>query len=74
MHYKEADRETPKSVLAKFQFFQGESDGQNVLNQELAKLAELEQELGDGEGSEACIPQRLLLLARQEEKAHGRND
>jgi hypothetical protein len=69
MYYKESDRETPKSVLSKFQLFQGESDGQSILKQEFVRLAELEKELGSEEGAEVCVPQRLLLLARQEETA-----
>jgi hypothetical protein len=69
MHHKESDKETPKSVLSKFQFFQGENDGQAILKQELVRLAALEKELGSEDGGEVCVPQRLLLLARQEETA-----
>ncbi|KAG9100983.1 hypothetical protein FS749_011263 [Ceratobasidium sp. UAMH 11750] len=67
MYFQEDDTETPMSTLGKFQLFQGESDGKAVLKQELAKLAELEKEAGDSEDqAEVCIPQRLLLLARQD--------
>ncbi|KAG9093048.1 hypothetical protein FRC06_011691 [Ceratobasidium sp. 370] len=70
MYFQEDDRETPKSTLAKFQFFQGESDGQGVLKQELAKLVKLEKEMGQGQDEVGvCIPQRLLLLAQQDADA-----
>ncbi|KAG8729177.1 hypothetical protein FRC10_004194 [Ceratobasidium sp. 414] len=69
MYFMEDDKETPKSTLAKFQFFQGENDGKGVSKQELAELAKLEKEMG-GDGYEyeygVCVPQRLLLLARQD--------
>lgn len=61
MHFKEEDRETPRATLGKFQYFQGESDGQAVLKPELAELAQLEKDANQGD----AVPQRLLLLARQ---------
>ncbi|KAG8730063.1 hypothetical protein FRC10_003166 [Ceratobasidium sp. 414] len=70
MRFQEDDTETPKSTLAKFQLFQGESDGRGVLKQELVKLAKLEKEANQGEdGDGICIPQRLLLLAQQDADA-----
>ncbi|KAG9093047.1 hypothetical protein FRC06_011690 [Ceratobasidium sp. 370] len=67
LYFLEDDEATPKSTLAKFQFFQGESDGRGVLKQELANLVKLEKEAGEGEDEyEVCVPQRILLLARQD--------
>ncbi|KAG8790394.1 hypothetical protein FRC12_011982 [Ceratobasidium sp. 428] len=66
MNYNEDDTDTPESTLAKFQFFQGEDDEKAVLKQELARLTQLEKEL---DRTEASLPQRLLLLARQEADA-----
>ncbi|KAG8791780.1 hypothetical protein FRC12_008123 [Ceratobasidium sp. 428] len=63
MNYNERDTETPKSTLVKFHLFQSEDDGKAVLKQELARLAQLEKEQGE---SEVSVPQRLLLVARQE--------
>ncbi|KAG8678525.1 hypothetical protein FRC08_017696 [Ceratobasidium sp. 394] len=71
LNFLEDDTETPKSTLAKFQFFQGESDGKDVLKQEFAKLAELEKEDRAEDDwhyydYEVCIPRALLKLAQQE--------
>ncbi|KAG8790236.1 hypothetical protein FRC12_012442, partial [Ceratobasidium sp. 428] len=63
MNLCEDDTDAPKSTLAKFQFFQGESDGEDVLKQELEKLGQLEEELDEDMD---CVPERLLLLAQQE--------
>ena len=74
LSYNEADRTTAKSAVEKFQFFQGESDGKSALTQELARLAASEKaepvaaEGEAGSKAEICIPQRMLLLARQEGK------
>ncbi|KAF8597788.1 hypothetical protein BDV93DRAFT_527186 [Ceratobasidium sp. AG-I] len=73
--YEESDDETLKSASEKFKFFQGEDDGKGALAPELARLAKLEEDEPDmpdfdeipEEGFEICIPQRLLLLARQVE-------
>ncbi|KAG9123554.1 hypothetical protein FRC07_014774, partial [Ceratobasidium sp. 392] len=64
MGFGEDDTETPKSTLAKFQFFQGENDGKAMLKDEFAKLDELEKEAGD---DEECVPQRLLFLAQEDD-------
>lgn len=73
--YEESDDETLNSAAKKFQFFQGEDDGKSALDSELAELATLEKDepalpefhSEPEEGVEFCIPQRLLLLARQAE-------
>ncbi|KAG9105557.1 hypothetical protein FRC07_009196 [Ceratobasidium sp. 392] len=70
MYFNEDDIETPESTLAKFQFFQGENNGRVVLEEEFAKLDELEKEAGDDDN---CASQRRLLLAREEGSAE-RND
>ncbi|CCO34710.1 hypothetical protein BN14_08817 [Rhizoctonia solani AG-1 IB] len=64
MGYRESDKETPKSVLAKFRYFDGETDGRSLLREELKALVALEAK--EAAGTEMCIPQRLLLLARHE--------
>ncbi|KAF8597266.1 hypothetical protein BDV93DRAFT_610504 [Ceratobasidium sp. AG-I] len=75
LSYNEADRTTAKSAVEKFQFFQGESDGKSALTPELARLANLEKADPVATGGETeekfevCIPQRMLLLARQEGKS-----
>ncbi|KAF8597790.1 hypothetical protein BDV93DRAFT_527188 [Ceratobasidium sp. AG-I] len=75
LHYDEPDDETAKTALERFRFFRGESDGQDALAPELARLARLEKdepampnvdEIPD-DGVEICVPQRMLLLARQAE-------
>ncbi|KAG9120554.1 hypothetical protein FRC07_003905 [Ceratobasidium sp. 392] len=66
MYFDEGDTETPESTLAKFQFFQGENNGKDMLKEEFAKLDELEKEASDDEG---CVSQRRLLLAREESDA-----
>ncbi|KAF8679868.1 hypothetical protein RHS04_04806 [Rhizoctonia solani] len=63
MRYREQDKESPKSVLAKFQYFDGETNGRALLAEELKLLAELEAR--EPASPEVCIPQRMLLLARQ---------
>ncbi|KAG8791611.1 hypothetical protein FRC12_008673 [Ceratobasidium sp. 428] len=63
MSFNEDDTDAPKSALAKFQFFQGENDGKDLLKQELEKLGQLEDELDEDMD---CVPERLLLLAQQE--------
>lgn len=75
--YEESDDDTLKSASKKFQFFQGEDDGKSALAPELAELATLEKDEPPlpefysmpEEGVELCIPQRLLLLARQAEES-----
>ncbi|CAE6344485.1 unnamed protein product [Rhizoctonia solani] len=62
MRYQESDKESPKSVLAKFNYFDGETNGRALLIGELKSLATLEAK--EAAGPEVCIPQRLLLLAR----------
>ncbi|CCO36111.1 hypothetical protein BN14_10235 [Rhizoctonia solani AG-1 IB] len=62
MGYRESDKETPKSVLAKFRYFDGETDGRSLLSEELKALVALVAK--EAAGAEVCIPQRLLLLAR----------
>ncbi|CCO35764.1 hypothetical protein BN14_09884 [Rhizoctonia solani AG-1 IB] len=61
MGYRESDKETPKSVLAKFRYFDGETDGRSLLREELKALVALEAR--ETAGAELCVPQRLLLLA-----------
>ncbi|QRV75791.1 hypothetical protein RhiJN_03806 [Ceratobasidium sp. AG-Ba] len=70
MHFKEEDKETPKAALGKFQYFQGESDGQAILKAELARLGELEKAADQGR----AVPQRLLLLARQNDSSSGEQE
>ncbi|KAG8685025.1 hypothetical protein FRC11_011231 [Ceratobasidium sp. 423] len=65
MRYKESDKATPKSVLAKFNYFAEETNGQALLARELKTLAELEGKEPSGQAV-VSIPQRLLLLARQD--------
>ncbi|KAG9120553.1 hypothetical protein FRC07_003904 [Ceratobasidium sp. 392] len=71
MGFNEDDTDTPKSTLAKFQFFQGKNDGKLMLKEEVAKLNELEEELDD---DEVCVPQRLLALVREEGDAEERDE
>lgn len=62
MGYRERDDTTPKSVLEKFNYFDGETNGKNLLTEELKSLAALEaRELAYQKV--VSIPQRLLLLA-----------
>ncbi|KAG9105556.1 hypothetical protein FRC07_009195 [Ceratobasidium sp. 392] len=63
MGFNEDDTDTPKSTLAKFQFFEGENDGKAMLKEEFAKLGELEEKTGD---DEASAPRRFLALAKEE--------
>ncbi|KAG8729176.1 hypothetical protein FRC10_004193 [Ceratobasidium sp. 414] len=76
MSFLEDDEQTPKATLAKFQLFQGESNGQAVLKQELPELTKLEKETGGGEHEyEVCVPQQLLLLAREHfEESEGESE
>ncbi|CAE6476630.1 unnamed protein product [Rhizoctonia solani] len=63
MGYRERDKTTPKSVLEKFNYFDGETNGKNLLAEELKSLAALEAKEPTDQAV-VSIPQRLLLLAR----------
>ncbi|KAJ7036096.1 hypothetical protein C8F04DRAFT_1096179 [Mycena alexandri] len=66
LRYKEENRSTVTQAGTKFKFFQGESAGQELRKSENDVFARLETEkfgaLGD---EEVCVPQRLLLLAKE---------
>ncbi|CAE6415814.1 unnamed protein product [Rhizoctonia solani] len=65
IRYNEYDKETPESVLEKFNYFDGETNGKALLTQEFKTLSELEAKEPSGQAV-VPIPQRLLLLARQD--------
>ncbi|KAJ1311865.1 hypothetical protein OPQ81_010325 [Rhizoctonia solani] len=76
MRYGERDRATPKSVLDKFNYFAGETDGLTPLARELKRLTELEAKEPSSQAV-VSIPQRLLLLARQDgasDSTSGKNE
>jgi hypothetical protein len=67
LHYKEYDKDSPKSLLEKFQYFEGENNGKDDVTRELAILTKLEPKKAQENKDEVvCVPQRLLLLARNE--------
>ncbi|KAJ7746995.1 hypothetical protein B0H16DRAFT_1555938 [Mycena metata] len=67
LHYKEENRSTVTQAGTKFKFFQGESAGQELRKSEDDVFARLETEKFGvlGEDEEVCVPQRLLLLAKE---------
>ncbi|KAG9120555.1 hypothetical protein FRC07_003906 [Ceratobasidium sp. 392] len=71
MYFNEDDTETPESTLARLTFFVGEAYGRFMFEEEFAKLDELEEE---ADKKEKCVPQRLLLLAREESDAEDSDD
>ncbi|EUC61997.1 hypothetical protein RSOL_411880 [Rhizoctonia solani AG-3 Rhs1AP] len=64
MRYREEDKSSPKAVLEKFNYFDGETNGAGLLTEELKSLAALEAK--EPAQTVVSIPQRLLLLARHE--------
>ncbi|KAH8824507.1 hypothetical protein DL96DRAFT_1712766 [Flagelloscypha sp. PMI_526] len=69
LHYKENNRSTVNKVSEKFKFFQGEDDGTELRKEETLLFLDLEKKQfgGLGKDEEVCMPQRLLLLAKQEQ-------
>ncbi|CAE7150360.1 unnamed protein product [Rhizoctonia solani] len=70
MLYREADKSSPKAVLEKFSYFEGENNGASLLAEELKLLATLEAKEPTDQ-TVISIPQRLLLLARHEMEGEG---